>query len=74
VTQKRYDPLWKIVGEKVALQGQEAKAHAACPYCHVTLELPAGSGDGDRVLCGLCGGSSVVVRGAEGVGLQQADR
>lgn len=58
---KKYDPLWELVGEKVALQGQEPDVDAHCPHCNVNLHLGPSLEDGARVACGLCGGTSVVV-------------
>jgi hypothetical protein len=60
VGNKKYDPLWELVGEKVALQGQEPDVDAHCPHCNVNLQLPPSSEDGARIVCGLCGGVSVV--------------
>ncbi len=57
---KKYDPLWELVGEKVALQGQELGFDVHCPHCNVNLHLEAGLEDGARIVCGLCGGASVV--------------
>ena len=39
VGNKKYDPLWELVGEKVALQGQEPDVDAHCPHCNVNLQL-----------------------------------
>jgi len=44
VAEKKYDPLWEIVHEKVALQGQELDLDARCPHCNVTLHLGSGRG------------------------------
>ena len=57
---KKYDPLWELVGEKVALQGQEPDVDAHCPHCNVNLHLGSSAEDGARIVCGLCGGVSVV--------------
>jgi ribosomal protein S27AE len=58
---KRFDPLWKIVGEKVALQGQQPDVDASCPHCHVVVHVGEHAEPGDRFACGLCGGVSTVV-------------
>ena len=61
MAKKKYDPLWEIIGEKSALQGQEPDVDAHCPYCHVNLHLGAEPKAGARVACGLCGGVSTIV-------------
>ncbi len=61
MAKKKYDPLWEVVGEKRALQGQEIDIDAHCPYCNVNLHLGAEPKGGARVACGLCGGVSTVV-------------
>ena len=61
MAEKKYDPLWEIVHEKVALQGQELDLDARCPHCNVTLHLGSDAGDGRRIACGLCGKASEVV-------------
>jgi len=66
---KKYDPLWEIVDEKIALQGQEVDIDAPCPFCHVTVHLPVGAEAGARFACGLCGGVSEVVSRPEGLAL-----
>jgi hypothetical protein len=66
VAKKKYDPLWEIVDEKVALQGQEPDVDAHCPHCNVTLHLGARATAGQRITCGLCGGASEVVVEADG--------
>jgi hypothetical protein len=65
VARKKYDPLWGVVGEKSALQGQEPDVDAHCPYCHVKLHLGADPKAGVRVACGLCGGVSTVMVAAD---------
>jgi hypothetical protein len=70
VAKKKYDPLWEIVDEKVALQGQEPDADASCPHCHVTVHLGAAAQVGEHYACGLCGGVSEVVEGPAGLGLK----
>ncbi len=70
MAKKKFDPLWEIVDEKVALQNEEPDLDTPCPYCHVLLHLRAGIWSGERVTCGLCGGSSEVVEGGEGVSLR----
>ncbi len=67
---KKYDPLWEVVGEKVALQGQQPDVDAACPYCHVTVHLGMTAKVGERYSCGLCGGIAEVVQGPAGMGLR----
>lgn len=69
MAKKRYDPLWEIVGEKVALQGQEPDVDAECPHCHVTVHLGKTARSGERYTCGLCGGLSEVAEGPEGLRL-----
>jgi hypothetical protein len=69
---KKYDPLWEIVDEKVALQNAEPDADALCPYCHVTVHLGAAAPLGRKVECGLCGGASEIVQTAAGLGLKAA--
>lgn len=71
---KKYDPLWEIVDEKVALQGEEPDIDAVCPYCHVRVHLGRGAGAGRRFACGLCGGVSVVAATADGIGLVSPTR
>lgn len=73
VAKKRYDPLWDLVGEKVALQGQEPDVDVSCPHCHVTVHLGAEATPGERYSCGLCGGVSEVVRDSTGVSLSPVD-
>jgi ribosomal protein S27AE len=73
VTKKRYDPLWEIVGEEVALQGQEPDIDAACPHCHVTVHLGPAAKVGRRYACGLCGGVSEVVQGHNRLELAPVD-
>ncbi len=68
---KKYDPLWEIVGEKVALQGQELDVDAACPHCHVIVHLGGSAEIGDRFACGLCGGVCTVAVAVEGLALER---
>ena len=70
MSNKKFDPLWEIVDEKVALQDQEIDVDLLCPHCHVTLHLGSAAQAGDNVTCGLCGGGSEVVKTAEGLGLK----
>jgi hypothetical protein len=63
---KKHDPLWKIVNEKIALQGGEPDVDVTCPYCHVIVHLGSAVEDKDRYVCGLCGGLSEVVEGEAG--------
>jgi hypothetical protein len=69
---KRYDPLWEIVGEKVALQGHEPDLDAPCPHCHVTVHIPLGARMGDRFACGLCGGHIRIAKPDGTVTLEKA--
>lgn len=62
---KKYDPLWGIVGEKVALQGAEPDVDCSCPHCHVVVHLSLEAKTGERYACGLCGGISEVVERTE---------
>jgi hypothetical protein len=71
VAKKKYDPLWEIVDEKVALQGQEPDLDAHCPNCNVTLHLGSQPLTGQRVTCGLCGEALEVVSGAGGADLKR---
>ncbi len=67
---KKFDPLWEIIDEKVALQDQGPDLDVPCPHCHVTLHLGASAPKGGRVRCGLCGGTSEVVDTGKGLGLK----
>lgn len=58
---ERVDPLWKIVGEKVRLQGYENAKWVTCPKCGVRVELPAEVEMKSRFVCGLCGAAGEVV-------------
>jgi hypothetical protein len=60
VGNKKFDPLWELVGEKVVLQGQEPDIDAHCPHCNVNLHVGSDFPDGSLVSCGLCGGASLV--------------
>jgi len=73
VAKKKFDPLWEIVDEQIALQGQEPDVDLPCPHCHVLLHLGSVAQTGQRVTCGLCGGSSEVVEGPEGPRFAAAD-
>jgi hypothetical protein len=73
VAKKKYDPLWEIVDEKIALQGQEPDVDLLCPHCHVLLHLGPTATKGLRVTCGLCGGSSEVAETPEGPRLETVD-
>lgn len=66
MAKKRYDPLWEIVNEKVALQGEEPDVDVLCPHCHVTVHLGTAAKPGERYACGLCGGVSEVAVGHGG--------
>jgi hypothetical protein len=70
MAQKRYDPLWEIVDEKIALQGQEPDIDVPCPHCHVLVHLGPGVSVGARYACGLCGGVAEVVKQGEAVALK----
>jgi hypothetical protein len=72
VADKKYDPLWEIVDEKIALQDQEPDVDAPCPHCHVVLHLGLAVQEGQRVNCGLCGGTSEVAQGPDGPRLEAA--
>lgn len=61
MAQKKYDPLWEIVGEKSPLQGKEPDVDAICPHCQVRVHLGREAQPGARYECGLCGGISEVV-------------
>ena len=63
---KKYDPLWEIVDEKIALQGQDIDLDAACPRCHVSVHVGSGAKSGDRFCCGLCGASFVITERSNG--------
>ncbi len=65
MAKKKYDPLWQIVDENVALQGGEPDVDARCPYCHVVVHVGLTAKVGERYECGLCGGVSLLV-GEEG--------
>ena len=73
MAKKRYDPLWELVHEKVALQGQEADVDVACPHCHVTVHLGLGAAPGERYACGLCGGVSRVAEDGAGLDPEPAE-
>jgi hypothetical protein len=60
MAKKKYDPLWQIVDEKVALQGGEPDVDARCPHCHVVVHVGLAGKVGERYECGLCGGVSVL--------------
>ena len=67
---KKYDPLWEIIDEKVALQDQEPDVDLPCPYCHVLLHVGEALSEGRTVTCGLCGGASQLVKTREGLSLR----
>ncbi|MFH0916472.1 MAG: hypothetical protein V1912_08510 [bacterium] len=66
MAKKKYDPLWEVVDERVALQGAEPDVDVRCPYCHVTVHLGLGNKAGETYECGLCGGVSQVGEAQEG--------
>jgi hypothetical protein len=70
VARKKVDPLWEIVGEKIALQSEEPGFRVPCPHCHVPLHLGVAVPRGERVTCGLCGGLSEAVESPEGICLR----
>jgi ribosomal protein S27AE len=70
VAKKKYDPLWAIVEEKIALQGREPDVDVPCPQCHVTVHLGPGAKVGERYACGLCGEVCEVVGEPGGRGLR----
>lgn len=65
MTKKKHDPLWEVVGEKIALQGREPDVDVPCPHCGVLVHLGISAKAGERYACGLCGGVSEVVEAAE---------
>ena len=67
---KKYDPLWEIIDEKVALQDQEPDVDLPCPYCHVLLHVGVNATADQTITCGLCGGASKVVKTAGGLSLE----
>jgi hypothetical protein len=72
VAKKKFDPLWEIIDEKRALQNVEPRVDLACPHCQVKLELGPAVRTGEKVTCGLCGGTSVVEQTADGPSLKAA--
>jgi predicted RNA-binding Zn-ribbon protein involved in translation (DUF1610 family) len=70
VAKKKHDPLWEIVEEKIALQGQQPDVEVPCPQCHVMVRLGPGAKVGERYACGLCGEVCEVVGEAGGRGLK----
>lgn len=68
---KKYDPLWEVVDERVALQGTEPDVDVRCPYCHVMVHVGLGTKAGERYECGLCGGVSQVAEEQEGPALKR---
>ena len=71
MAKKKHDPLWEVVDEKIALQGQEPDVDVPCPHCGVLVHLGGSAKAGERYACGLCGGKSEVVLGAEGPSLRR---
>lgn len=61
---KKYDPLWEVVDEKVALQGQEARSSLCCPHCHVSVDSWEQAKIGESFRCGLCGTPCEVAHGS----------
>ncbi|MFH1834459.1 MAG: hypothetical protein ABH877_05490 [bacterium] len=72
MAKKRYDPLWEIVDERVALQGMEPDVDAFCPHCRVIVHLGLVARPGEKYECGLCGGVSQVVVNQDGPTLDRA--
>lgn len=73
MAKKKYDPLWEIIDEKVALQGVEPDIDALCPYCSVTVHIAGSLADEGLVECGLCGSLSTVARAGGGVTLKPVE-
>jgi hypothetical protein len=73
VAKKKFDPLWELVDEKIALQNAAPDIDLPCPRCHVLLHVGDAVPDGQKVTCGLCGGISRVVEGPEGPYLEPVD-
>jgi ribosomal protein S27AE len=73
VAKKKYDPLWEIVDEKVALQGREPDIDVPCPHCAVTVHLGTRARSSERYACGLCGGVSQVVQAGGAWVLERVD-
>ncbi|MBN1321831.1 MAG: hypothetical protein JXA87_13455 [Thermoleophilia bacterium] len=71
MTKKKHDPLWEVVDEKIALQGQEPDVDVPCPHCGVLVHLGILAKAGERYACGLCGGVSEVAEGAGGPSLRR---
>ena len=74
MAKKKYDPLWEIVGEKVALQGREPDVDVPCPHCGVLVHVGNSAKSGERYACGLCGGVSEVVENDDGTGLRRVSQ
>lgn len=74
MAKKKYDPLWKIVGEEVAIQGGESDVDASCPYCNVTVHVGLEASAGERYECGLCGGVSLLAEEEGGLVLTRSER
>lgn len=71
MAKKKHDPLWEVVGEKIALQGREPDVDVPCPHCGVLVHLGTSAKAGERYACGLCGGVSQVVEGGDGPDLKR---
>jgi hypothetical protein len=74
VATKKFDPLWEIVGEKIALQDVDSGVESPCPHCGVPLHLGPSVLKGRRVTCGLCGGVSEVGETGAGLALKREGR
>jgi ribosomal protein S27AE len=61
---KRFDPLWEVVDERIALQGEETHHNPCCPRCYVAINLVAQAKSGVRLRCGLCGTLCQLVQGS----------
>jgi hypothetical protein len=70
VANKKFDPLWEIVDEKIALQNTQPDVDVPCPHCGVPLHLGVDVLKGRRVTCGLCGDEAEVVETSGGLGLK----
>lgn len=70
MARKKFDPLWEIVDEKRALQNEEPHVDLPCPHCQVLLELGPAARLGEKVTCGLCGGTSEVEQSPQGLRLK----
>jgi hypothetical protein len=72
MAKKKFDPLWELVDEKIALQSEEPTVSVPCPHCHVPLDVGTVASKGEEITCGLCGRRSEVVETPQGPGLKAA--